>query len=31
MARAERRGGSMTVGPGRKDKGTRVEWRVPIT
>ncbi|HUY63781.1 MAG TPA: PAS domain S-box protein [Acidimicrobiales bacterium] len=29
-ARAENRGGSMTVEPGRKSKGTRIEWRVPL-
>ena len=28
--RAEQRGGSMSVGMGRKDRGTRIEWRVPL-
>jgi signal transduction histidine kinase len=29
-ARAERRKGTVAVGPGRRGKGTRVEWRVPL-
>ena len=29
-ARAEGRHGTMNVGPGQGDKGTRIEWRVPL-
>ncbi len=29
-ARAEARGGSMEIGSGRKDRGTRIVWRAPI-
>ena len=29
-ARAEGRGGSMSIGEGRNGRGTRVEWRVPL-
>lgn len=29
-ARADGRRGSMTVGPGRNGKGTRIEWKVPL-
>ena len=28
--RAEERGGTMVVGAGRRDRGTRIEWRVPL-
>lgn len=30
LTRAEGRGGTMHIGPGRKDRGTRIEWRVPL-
>jgi PAS domain S-box-containing protein len=30
QTRAERRGGTMVVAPGRKERGTRIEWRVPL-
>ena len=30
-ARAEGRKGSMVVGPGRMGRGTRIEWRAPLT
>ena len=30
QTRAQRRGGTMHIGAGRKDRGTRIEWRVPF-